>query len=407
MSEALEISTYSKCFNSALSTRVIDNLKKTTSDTYKTKYQYFNTRRSITSESTILDSEHLFQIPETYGYVGNFWLQMVSDGSAVFDLGAWGIQSAIKEVKIEIGSKTLMTYSGHDLVKMINLQVRDSAKKDELKALSGSGDPSLTPMMTPLIAPGSNLQYWDLDGFDVRQPVWPIGAQNTPLLLRITLRAGSAFSKTNPFVMGSLKLFFDTFSVANDNIASIRGSQVGGVYYTWNYVKILSNYDNITVTDATEVSQNIDNVISQGLLNFICFDLLDVTTKEADMEMYDTEPIDALEIVVRGSEDLYIHDSKEEARLGIMKDFKVIGKYNGTNTGYGYFYPCALTVLPAMGFSQISSKGLDLNLNKPLIKFTCNSLTNSGTTHRFRYMAVYKALWNLKNSKQAEIITYP
>ena len=404
MSEALEISKYHSSFNEKLSTRVVNDFKKSIGDTVKSKYLYFKSRRSITSDSTTLGTEHVFSINNSYGYVSDFWLEIRGDNSAVFDIGVGGACNCIKEIKIEIGSKTLCTYSGDDLYKMIHLVNRDENIKTELISLMKSGDTNADPLLTPILVPGSNLIY-GLDAFDQRSPAWPIGAQNNPLVIRVTLQTGAYISKTNAFVMGSMRLRFMSYAVQNDDIANKKPSKLG-LYYSWYFFKPLGNTYTRTLTDATEDQFTIDNVITQGMLNGIVIDVLDRTTKVADMEYQDTEPIDELALKVRGTEVLYEHDSQEEGRLRCLKDWKILNKYNTSASTFGYYYPMALTARSDLSISSIGTKGLNLNLNKPTIYLTCTSLTNSGTAHTVRVLALYKCMYNIKNNKSSEAIIY-
>jgi hypothetical protein len=404
MSEALQISNYSKSFNSELSTRVINDFKKTTNDTVKTKFQYFKKRRTITSESTVLDSDHLFSIPVSHQYVSSFYLEFTSDDSLAWDIGVGGACNLIKQVKIESGSEALQTYTGNDLYKLIHLANKDSDNRDELVRLMKSGDTNADVMLCPLICPGSN-GIIGLDSFDARSPAWPIGAMNNPLTIRITLQTGAYVSKTNAFVLASMKLRFFSYAVANDNLANIRPSNSGGIFYTWNYIKTLSNEYSRTLTNNSEDEFTIDNVITQGLLNGVVVDVLDKTTQVVDKEYFNTEGIDTLKLVVRGNEELYIHESQEEGSYLCLNEWKVKNKYSTSATGLGYLYPMSVTSHPWM-FTNIGGKGLNLNLNKPTIKLTVKSLSNSGTSHFVRVMAIYKCLYNIYNSKDVKDVIY-
>lgn len=404
MSEALQISNYHRSMNSQLSTRVINDLRKTTGDTVKTKAQYFKQLRSITSESTVLDTEHLFSINNSYSFVSNFYAEFKATGVNVYDIGVGGACNCIKEVRIESGSEALMTYSGNDLYTMLHLLNKDEDERTELVRLMKSGDPDTAVMMVPIICPGSN-GIIGLDSFDSRSPAWPVGAMNNPLTIRITLQSGSYISKTNDYQLGSLKLKFFSYAVQNDNLPNLRPSGAGGIFYTWNYIKTLSNEYTRTLTDATEDEFTIDNVITQGLLNGVVVSILDQTTHAVDKEYQDTQPIDSLQLVVRGNEKLYEHDSQEEGSMFCLQDWKVRNKYASSAANLGYVYPMALSSHAWMQ-TNIGGKGLNLNLNKPTVKLTCASLTNSATAHKVRVIAVYKALYNIANSKDVKDVIF-
>jgi len=442
-SDALQISNFHDSFHNRLSTRVLKDLKKTTSDTFKTAEVYYKERRSITSESTTLDTEHLFSINNSYSMVSHFWLEITSDNSAAFDIGDWSAANCIKRIEIEIGSRKLCDYTGDDLVKILWLTNRDTSVREELYQLANgitrpSGDPNAIPLLIPIIAPGSNCIY-SLDASDQRTPAFPIGACNNPLVIRVTIQSGSYISKTNDFVMASLKLKFMSYAVKRDPIPNTRPSAVQGIYYTWNYVKPMSNTYTRTLSNATEDQFTIDNVITQGMLNMVIVDVLDRSTHVADKEYQWGQPIDELKLTVRGNSELYQHESQSEGRLLCLMDHKVPNKlrvrYNsGLSTGaidsgahsnahthalstldgyvqyqeqFGFIYPMSLTGRPDLSWVDVGSQGLNLNLNKPTIYLTCTSLTNTASQHTVRVLAIYKGLWNVLNDKSARLEIHP
>ncbi len=405
-SDALQISSFHDSFHNRLSTRVLKDLTKTTSDTFKSEKVYYKERRSITSESTTLDTEHLFSIANSYSLVSHFWIEITSDDSAAFDIGAYGAQNCIKRIEIEIGSRKLCDYSGDDLVKILHFVNRNSIIRDELNSLAGSGDVNAVPMITPIIAPGSNGIY-SLDASIIKTPAFPIGACNNPLVIRVTMQSGSYISKTNDFSMASLKLKFFSYAVKADPIPNVRPRAIQGIYYTWNYIKPMGNTYTRSLTSATPSQFTIDNVITQGMLNGVIIDVLDNATKGDDKEYQDTQPVDVLTLSVRGNSELYQHENAQEARLLCMQDWKVVNKYNGTTDKYGYVYPMALTGRPDLSWVNIGTQGLNLNLNKPTVTLTCNSLTTSPGDYKVRVLAIYKGLWSVLNDKSARLEIAP
>ena len=405
MSDILKISKFSSSFQK-LPARTVNDLKKSTGNSFKMQGQYFKETNEILSQSTTLDSEHIFTIPNSNGYTGHMWLEIKGTGVSVYDIGVWGAANCLKEVKADHGNRDMVQYTGSDLVKFIHLANKDTRVLAALQEMAGSGDTDTNTMIIPILAPGSNLKY-SYDSYDARAPAWPIGAINTPMDIKVTLNTGAFISKTNAFQLSSIKLKYISYTLDSDNIANTKPTK-SGIYYTWNYFDILSNEYAVTLTDATEAQFTIDNVITQGLLDSVIIDVLDRTTKVADKEYHDTEPIDELELITDGRKTIYEHSSTQEGQLNCLRDWKVNNKIYGSASTFGYFYPMGITGRPDLSSisGNIGTKGLNLNDNKPTVKLTCTTLTNSGTAHTVRVIGMYKALYQVANNKTATTERY-
>jgi hypothetical protein len=400
MSEALEISKSHTSFSENQPARVIDDILKDTAQTIKTKYRYFKKQRSITHSTSALGAETLYEIQRDYGFVSDFWLEIKSDNSAAWDIGVGGACNAINRVRVEIGSEVMMEYSGDDLYKMIHLMNKDEDTKTEIVSLMKSGDPNADPLTVPLLVPGSNLCL-EADPVDSRNPVFPIKACSQHMTIRITLQTGAFISKTNAFVLGSMTLKFKSYKIDNDPVEALRTTGLKSstnIFYSWNFLRPVGTTYTRTLTDATADSFTIDNVITDGELNCIVIDVLDRTTKVADMEYQDTQIINVLELLVRGTEKLYEHSTAETGRILCRQEFKITNKYNSSASGYGYFYPMALTGRPDLSMKNFGTKGLNLFLNKPTINLTCTSLTNSASAHTVRVLGVYKCMYQIRSN---------
>lgn len=406
MSEALRISKYSNSFIDKLPAKVVKDLKKSTGDTFKTKEDYYKQINEIVDTSAALGTTSSFDIANSFGYISNLWVELKGTGVSVYDIGQWGIANALATVEIRHGSTVMCSYTGAELVKMIHLCNKDERILAELNEIAGNGDMDCKVMCIPLLAPGSNLKYC-YDSYDVRAPAWAIGACNTKLRVNITLASGLTISTGTAFELSSLSLKFMSYSLENDNISNVKPTK-SGIFYSWNYFQPIGNTYPITLTDATEAQFTINNVIQQGMLDGIIIDVLDVTTKVADVEFYDTEPIDKLNLSCHGNNYLYKHDSVNEAKMHCMREWKISNKIYNTAANYGYIYPIPLTGRPDLSSitGNIGSKGLNLNDNKPTIKLTCTALTNSGTLHRVHVLAIYKAIYRIMNNKSCQTDVY-
>jgi len=401
-STALDISNYVKSIHETCRARSVDDLLHGPQQGIKSKFEYFKERRSLTSESTTLGTEHQFEINRTEGVVGDFWLEITPDNSAEFDVGTGGACSCIDRIEIEIG-KNLVTYSGETLFKIIHMVNKDEDTKTELVSLMGVDDVNADPMIVPILAPGSNLMYgkegspWN--------PFFPIGACSNPMVIKVYFETGAYISKTNALAVNSIKLRYMKVSAKNLNLSlSNKRPSRSGIFYSWFYVKPIDNSYTRTLTDATEDQFTIDNVITNGQLKGIVIDVLDRTTSAADMEYFDTQPIDALYLQVKGTQSIYEHDNKFEARLRCMKDWKILNKYNSTTADLGYYYPMALEGRTDWDFDNVGTKGQNLNLNKPTVKLTCTTLQNSATAHTVRVCALYKCYYQVREDQSADTI---
>ena len=413
MSQALEISKYSNSFVNTLSTETFRDLKKTTGETKKINEQWFKQRRYILSETpTIMDTDHVFSIPNSYGYVSHFWLEVgvgVIHGSATTGTMDWVCANLIKKVKVEIGSEIMCTYSGHDLIKLIHLANRgNSDVMNELYSIAGNLLTSSTPAATtticaiPILVPGSNLVH-DLDAFDVRSPAWPIGSCNSPMVITITMNSSTYMSATGwTYSVSDTKLKFFSYAVDGDNIANKTVSPTG-LYYTWNFIKPISSTYPLTTVDATEHQFTIDNIITQGELDGIVIDVLGATENTAKIYQSTIE-LKKLSLKVRGNEILYEHDTVVEGKLNCLREWKCKNKVvvNANPTYRGAFYPMPLTGRPDLsGISgNIGTKGINLNLNKPTVFLMINRSGDAGVS-LVSVMGIYKALYNIKNDKTA------
>jgi len=405
MSEAWEIQRFKQSFNKALVTNISNSFKKTTRDTIKTRYRYYKTLRSFTSSRTTMDTDHFFEIDESYAYIGKAWLELVGSNLVAYDIGNGGAYNAIKRIRVEQGGRVPFSYTGDDLWKMTHLVNKNAPSMTEIHSLADpSSDPNATPLLVPILIPGSNLRY-SLD-HDTREPVFPIGALNSNLRITVTLQSGSYVSKTNDYGITSLKLKVFTFNLDNDDINNKRPTR-SGIYYSWFFMRPISRVFTETLTDATAKSITLDTIIEEGMLNSIVVDVLDKTTHYADKEYQKTQSIDVIKLTGRGSDGiLYQHDNAQSGRLQCLESWKLTNLYSGSASGFGYFYPIPLTCRPDISIENPGTIGLDLNGINPNLEITCTTLTNSGTDHDIRILALYKCLFSVKNNKNIDYTQY-
>jgi len=400
MSEALQISNYSGTFVDTVSSTPLVDLKKSSGNTTKVLEKAFKIKRTITSESSAMGTDHIFSIPASHGYVSHLYFEVQGTNSVVYDFGEWALAgNIIKQVKVEIGSEIMCTYSGVDLVKMIKVANRSSNDAfEELRSISGNDDTNADIMLIPLLAPGSNLVH-SLDAFDVRCPAFPIGACNNPMVVTVTLQTG-AYASTNALVINAPKLNFFTYAVDEPRNISNKQPSNTGVYYSWVYCKPISTTQSITLVANTENQFVIDNIITQGELEYVLIDFL-IAAKATSLDFCDSSAMSRLALKVRGTEILYEHTNVWEGRLNFLRDFKCINKLT-TTSGYGYLYGMTTTLRPDLGgiSGNIGSKGINLNLNKPTVFVT----DTVGGTYTIRPVAMYKALYNVNNDKTAKTV---
>jgi len=406
MAEQLNVSKYNPTFNDKISCKEVNDFKKTTSDCFKLTGKYFRTLRNISAASTTLATEQLFTIPKELGHVSHFYVEFIGSNPGTHAIGNWMAANVISSIKIEQGDQTLMQYTGQDLVKMLHLVNRDKNVKTELAAIangnttisSSYGDPSASPLIIPLIAPGSNGVH-TLDSSDIRNPAWPIGAANTPMTIRITTRTGAqiAGSSNTAYALTTFKLKFFSYAVDNSGVYNLQPSS-SGIYYTWNYFRTISNI--YSRAHAATDSFTIDNVITQGELVGITVSVNGATENTGTSIGYlynKSTSLTALSLTMNG-EKIYEHSNVVEAQLRCLADWKVKNQIEGDD-GNSYIYPMALTCRPDLSLMNIGTNGINLNNNKPTIDVTNGT---SDTTAYFHLMAIYKCLYNIKNDKNVE-----
>lgn len=419
MSEALQISKYSPSLVDTLSAKSVKDLKKDVSDTFKVQEQCFKTRRLITSDSNTLGTDQVFSIPNSYGYVSHFYLSIT--GSSASLASQWAAVNLIRQIKVEIGSEIMCTYTGQSLAQMLWIANRASIENAwELRRLTEAGGAASgnnvgvtvanLPLIIPIICPGSNGIY-TLDAFDQRSPAFPLGACNSPMVITVTMQTG-ALAFNVAYVMTNMQLGFFSYAVDESRNIANKEPGVGGVYYSWVFTKPVCNSYRRVWTAATPDQFTIDNVITQGELDSILIMAVN-STREGTFDHMAGDAITSLQLLVRGTEVLYQHQSENEGCLNFLRDFKIKNKLTdfltaggvaGTYTPFGWMYGMSLTNRPDVSSisGNIGTKGINLNLNKPTI--LCTPFTTSGATTNIIITALYKALYNVNQDKTAKTI---
>ncbi len=363
-----------------------------------TKDIMFKTKQSFTSPSTTLGVDHVFTVFRADQYVSNFWLEITGTGAAVYDIGNLGGYSCINRVQISQGDEIMMTYTGEDLAKLVHLINRSNPDAlAELATLSRStADTDVTPMIIPILAPGSNLLF-SADAYNAASPAWPIGACSSDMIITVTLNTGAYISKTNAFQLASLKLKYYKYvdkNPVNNQFQKNKGADSTGVYYSWFYMRPISGNETAVLVANTDYTFKTDNIIVEGEVDAIVMDV--VTTgagsKEEDMEYFDKAIINKLEFR-SGDALIYAHENQYEARYLSLKDWRCINKLAGSATDLGYIYAMGVSEDPFASVISGNIKGsVNFNINKPT--YILQVLANA--TYRIRYMAIYKCFYEIK-----------
>lgn len=397
--------------------RTIVDTFKTSGESFKVSDKVFKYERAISSNLTGLGAygvEHVISIPVSERYVSNLSLEIAgttADATTnATDYNNWAIQtSLIKKVKIVIGDTTMCEYTGSDLVKIITYANRSSPTNIiELNSLAGSGNVGCEattlrsiPMITPLLGPGSNCIY-SLDAFDQRNPAFPLGGCNQPMDIRITTQA-SSYGTSKPLTITYVKLRYISYSA--EGVPDVANKSVStGIFSSWVYSKpITYTLGGQSLTDGTIFATNIDPVISQGELDGVCVSLLQSTMTSA-LKFTDYAQIDKLQLLCRSTDVMYNQDNMYQGRLNSMREMKIPNKIYGSTAKYGYVYYMALTNRPDLsGISgNYGTKGVDLNINRPLVQITLGTNAESPTgTYDLQVLAFYKCEWGIYNNKNS------
>ena len=394
--DLLELSYRRPNFNDGLKTKKISDIKKTTSDTFKTKERYFIQDNELLSGSTSMGSTHTFSIKRSEGFVGNFRLYMTLAGSTT--TGQLVHAAAIDEIDVIIGS-SVMKYSGLTLWHFLNTINNDATAKTELAAWAGGAAKTTTAAglgIVPIVAPGSNGLYKTYSDMG-ENPMFPIGKCNTDMVIRVTLKAITDLETTTAMTLTSLYLKYYSAKIKDDiGISTTKGGKQ--VVYSYNYVHFQDQTLTKVQVSGTEYAYDLSSIIINGDLQFVgCTQTIDAEYSTAK-DHFDTQEIAALRMVLKGTHNIYKHTSTLEARDKHLKYFKGTNVFGQTST---YFYNIPISANFAWVVNKPGSSGCNLNLESPLLYITAPA----SDTVRLHTFAVFKCIYQVYSDKTVKEIT--
>lgn len=405
MSETLNVSNYTKTFHDKLSVKQVNSFKKTTSDCFKTKYQYFEKRNELQSTTTTSGATHMFTIPKSDGYIGDIRLEIIGTNAGTYDHGLALAYCAIEQVDFEMSGRNILTYTGMQLWEVLNVVNKRKEDRDIIYELAGnSTDVSATPVYALLIGPGSNGII--SDDFDNRKPKFPIGFSNTDMTIKIKLRTNATIDANSAFALASVKLLYTSYNVKDDVIYNDPKGSSKSIYYTWNYIKPIGETQTVTWSSTVKLSANIENCITEGNLFAMIVSMHDLTTDGAALDYGLTESIDKLECFIKSDQPLYSHKTASEGRLTCLMKWGISNiTINDDTQGASYIYPISLVGGdPRMNITNIGSKCINLNTTKPKLEITNTTVVNTGNSYHLRVTALYQCLYTMYSDKTTEAL---
>lgn len=397
--EILSISERHKNFNDGLSTKLLKDIRRTSGDTFKTKERYYKEEVVKTSNQTSFGTEHVFRIDRSDQFVSRFMLEFNCSGASTTK-NHWAV-AAIDYIQIEMTGVNNLRYSGLSLATFLLTVNTDNQMKEFLADMWGDAltTTALGQKFTPIVGPGSSgviKGYGDMG----QNAAWPVGKQGSDLIIKIGLRAASALETTSGVLtLDSLKLRYDRYVIKGE-IGIPTTSAGRQIIYSYNFVYFQETDIIKATTSGNEDSLQIDNIITDGDLQFLTFFAVIDGEYVTNTDHFNAQAIVAANFKIKGSQTVWSVSSLLEKQVKNVQDFKGKALFPTNST---HFYNIPISPNFCWNVKNLGSPGVNLNLENP----TLNVTAIATDTVRYHVLAVYKCVYNLYSDKTAkEVIKF-
>lgn len=395
--ELLSISEQKKDLNSKLSTRTIRDLKRTTSDTYKTADKYFIEYAEVTSNSTSFGIEHILRINRSDGFVGEYFLEIVLGSPGTLDVGKMGIYNMIDSYEIELSGRPSIRFTGNTLSQFLQSINTEKDSRDLIRDISGGtngagGDIQGETIIAPIVGPGSSgvlKSYGDMG----QSPLWPISKMAADMIIKIKLKTQAECDVNGIITMSSLKIKYKR-AVSKSDTGIAKTSTGKTVIYSYNYIYVQDTNVIATQVSGTEYSYDLSNIITEGELQWIGVNQVIDANYSSAKENFISQEITTLKFLIKGNIEVYKHVSTREAIYKHMKDFKHLNQFNHATTPT-YYYNIPICANYNWVVKNPGAYGVNLNLETPVLKITAPA----SDTVKLSTFAVFKCTYNLYSDR--------
>lgn len=339
--------------------------------------------------STTQTTEHTFTF--NTGIVSDWWLEISTDDSAVWDVGHYAGFTAIERVEFINGGKTQMIYTGDQLQEycfLWNLKYGNDTRV-LLKELSdrGSGDINNTSLFIPILLPG---QHCILGRNN--QPI-NVGLSKDAFTIKIRLRPGNQISKPNALIMDRVTLHWKDWGV-EDRLKTVF-NKFSMVYF--HYDEKLPSVTQSTDFTLGDLTNGFDQTREKELIG-VFFRIVSNANVGTEFERYLGAQIESLKLKV-GNNELYTHSSTQHAKVLSLIELGVT-MTDSVSSGYQYFMSMTSHDLQDKWRNK-GLPGVSLGKYTPYIVFNRSGAT---TTYKAFVTSVYKATYIIDDRGLGQII---
>jgi hypothetical protein len=334
---------------------------------------------SNVSCSTSQTTEHQFKFNQ--GILSDWCLEIRTDNSAAWDIGAYAMGTAIEEYTLENGGKELLKITGDRLFEY--LWIFNTYYGGDTKVLlknlmdNGGGDVHATSLFCPLLLPG---QHGILG--EVNQPI-NIGLSNDAFTIKIKIRAGDKISKTNALVITKVRLHYRSWQVEESLRSQFHSFSM--VDFNWHtYIE--------TVTQNTEKIMEVRQAFDQSSKKEVIGMFVRLVTNadvNTEFERFIGQQIEDLRLKVE-NKDVYKHETTQEAKLNILEEL-AMSPYDGTT--YQYFIPFSRGDIEEKYKNKLHG-GVTMSKVYPMVHITSSTATG---THYIFVSSMNKCTYSIRN----------
>lgn len=376
----------------------VANLRKSDNDVFVTKEQGFMEKAVLSPDGSItgFGRQYKFRIKKSDMFVSDLTLRIVPGGTGT--TGAWVGISMIDHIEFDVGGKKWLLQG--DALLMYLLIVNNTTKGynmliDKLGPVAGVTTTLISPVLVPLVGPGTNGVYHNTYSFP-SNPAFPVGRLYDDLNVIVTLNPVTTFDSTSSTTLSDISMEYRKYIIVDDiGVHPITSGSLD-VVYSYNFMEIKSfTFPGSAKTAGAVSNYDLKTIIEDGDIQY--FGFWGVTDGEYDTnkDPFNTVEIPIWELKFQGTR-IFHSESSQQYRNDYNKIF------HGDNifsTGK-YFYIAPISTNFAYLPSTVGADGVNF-LNENMILYITEPTTD---TVRYNTHAYYRMKIDVRKNGTWELL---